>query len=417
MLPRFERKLALQCRCADYVANLSHSQLSRGRANSLRECVCCPKLGRMRAVHSQQGDIPSLDGLRAFAALWVFDGHAGLKTHVPGPFGVTIFFFLSGYLITTLLRREYEATATISLKKFYLRRVYRILPPMYLVLIVGLILYACHITSGDVRAAGVIAQFAHLTNYYVAFHPSADQLVPHTGVMWSLAVEEHFYLFYPVVLWWLLGRYSYREIALMLLGACVAVFLWRCYLILGLKMGGNYTYVASDARIDSILYGCILGLWSNPTLDADLPRLRAWHWTAILAAAAGVLTFSLLYQPTFRETFEYSLQGLALFPIFYCAVRFPHWPLFRWLNLKWVTRLGLISYTFYLIHPTAIYIASLTAKHHKDWDAVEAFVLAVGFSTASYFLLERRLSALRRRLHPSEAHRPAVYMPAGADPG
>src|SRR5882724_3312228 len=88
----------------------------------------------MRAVHSQQGDIPSLDGLRAFAALWVFDGHLGLKSHVPGPFGVTIFFFLSGYLITTLLRREYEETGDISLRHFYLRRVYRIFPPLYLVL-------------------------------------------------------------------------------------------------------------------------------------------------------------------------------------------------------------------------------------------------------------------------------------------
>src|SRR5262245_57371978 len=78
--------------------------------------------------------IPSLDGIRAFAALWVFAAHAGLEQALPGGFGVTVFFFLSGYLITTLLRMEYQATGTISLKKFYLRRVYRIWPPMYIVL-------------------------------------------------------------------------------------------------------------------------------------------------------------------------------------------------------------------------------------------------------------------------------------------
>jgi len=353
----------------------------------------------MATAHSQEGDIPSLDGLRAFAAVWVFDAHAGLHTAVPGPFGVTVFFFLSGYLITTLLRREYEATATISLKSFYLRRIYRILPPMYLVLIIGLILYACHITTGDVSASGAILQFAHLTNYYVAFHGN-DGLVPHTGVMWSLAVEEHFYLIYPAVLWWMLGRYSYREIALILLSACFVIFLWRCYLILDLRIGGNYTYVASDARIDSILYGCILGVWSNPVLDSGFTGIGRGRWTAILLGAAGALTFSFIYRPYFRETFEYSLQGLALFPIFYCAVRYPRWPVFRWLNFKWVVGLGLISYTFYLIHPTAIYIADQTAKHHKGFDALEAFVLAVSFSTASYLLLERRLAALRRRLHP-----------------
>ena len=74
--------------------------------------------------------IPSLDGLRAVSILIVFVSHAGLDS-VPGGFGVTIFFFLSGYLITTLLRREFEADGTIGLGQFYWRRAWRILPPMY----------------------------------------------------------------------------------------------------------------------------------------------------------------------------------------------------------------------------------------------------------------------------------------------
>src|SRR5205807_5364979 len=74
-------------------------------------------------------NIPSLDGLRAASVMLVFAAHAGLKDRVPGNFGVTVFFFLSGYLITTLLRIEHDRTGRISLRDFYLRRVLRIFPP------------------------------------------------------------------------------------------------------------------------------------------------------------------------------------------------------------------------------------------------------------------------------------------------
>src|SRR5438105_2995303 len=78
--------------------------------------------------------IPSLDGIRAVSFLIVFLAHAGLERYVPGYFGLTVFFFLSGFLITTLLRREYDRTGSVSLSHFYLRRILRIFPPFYLVL-------------------------------------------------------------------------------------------------------------------------------------------------------------------------------------------------------------------------------------------------------------------------------------------
>src|SRR5512138_1611953 len=89
---------------------------------------------------SAEFHIPSLDGIRGIAALMVFLSHGAFPNLIPGGFGVTIFFFLSGHLITTLLRREYAATGSISLRNFYLRRVYRILPPMYLVLTAAVLL-------------------------------------------------------------------------------------------------------------------------------------------------------------------------------------------------------------------------------------------------------------------------------------
>src|ERR1700710_2928965 len=84
--------------------------------------------------------IPSLNGLRAVAIGIVFLGHTGLPTFIKASTGVTIFFFLSGYLITTLLRKEADKRGTISIKDFYLRRVLRICPPLYIVLVIAIVL-------------------------------------------------------------------------------------------------------------------------------------------------------------------------------------------------------------------------------------------------------------------------------------
>src|ERR1700678_4363550 len=81
-----------------------------------------------------ENHIPSLDGLRALSFLLVFGAHAGLGKVIPGGFGVSVFFFLTGYLITTLLSKELQSKA-INLRHFYLRRVFRILPPFYLILL------------------------------------------------------------------------------------------------------------------------------------------------------------------------------------------------------------------------------------------------------------------------------------------
>jgi peptidoglycan/LPS O-acetylase OafA/YrhL len=142
--------------------------------------------------------IPSLDGLRAVSFLVVFAAHAGLEV-VPGGFGVTVFFFLSGYLITTLMRVEAERTGHVSLKHFYLRRALRILPPFYIVLTAATALAEIGFL-GDTRPQlrPVLSQVLHFTNYWIAAHGWRG-IAPGTGVYWSLAVEEHFYLLFPAV--------------------------------------------------------------------------------------------------------------------------------------------------------------------------------------------------------------------------
>src|ERR1700733_14513831 len=102
--------------------------------------------------------LPSLDGIRAVSFLLVFAAHAGLGDVIPGGFGVTVFFFLSGYLITTLLRIEHDATGTVSLRQFYLRRALRILPPFYLVLALAALAAWLGVIAGGLSARALLFQ-------------------------------------------------------------------------------------------------------------------------------------------------------------------------------------------------------------------------------------------------------------------
>src|SRR5580698_832600 len=114
--------------------------------------------------------IPSLDGIRAISFFLVFFAHAGLgEVIIPGGFGVTIFFLLSGFLITTLLRLEFARYRRVSLGGFYLRRVLRILPPLYVTLLLAVALFG--IGKGDpaIPVAGTLAQILQVSNYYLIY--------------------------------------------------------------------------------------------------------------------------------------------------------------------------------------------------------------------------------------------------------
>jgi peptidoglycan/LPS O-acetylase OafA/YrhL len=356
------------------------------------------------AAMKRELHIPSLDGIRGMAALTVFVSHAGLQDIVPGGFGVTIFFFLSGYLITTLLRREYEQSGTISFRRFYMRRILRIIPPMYIVLTIGLLLALAKILPSGMTPAGVIAQYAHLTNYYYIVG-SEHHLVPSTTPMWSLAVEEHFYLLFPLALYAMFNRrWSYQRMATAFLITCVVVLSWRLYVVYELGLGHSYTYLATDTRLDSLLYGCIMGVWWNPALDSGSNRLGTKAWAGLLGLGIACLLVSFLIRDEgFRETGRYTVQGIGLFAVFYCAVRFSHWPIFSWLQSPIARGLGLISYTFYLCHPMILRLINLYVGGPRLWQAALGLAGTIAFSTAMYYGVERRLASLRKRLHRADS--------------
>ena len=130
---------------------------------------------------------------------------------------------------------------------------------MYLTLGIAAAIAAWQGTMGNVTSGTVIAQLLQMTNYYtIAF--GEQHLVPYTGVMWSLSVEEHYYLLYPLALLALLPRFDRRHIGWMLAAGCVLVLIWRCCLIFMLHVSSDYTYISTDARFDSILFGCVMGM-------------------------------------------------------------------------------------------------------------------------------------------------------------
>jgi peptidoglycan/LPS O-acetylase OafA/YrhL len=300
--------------------------------------------------------IPSLDGIRAISVLIVVLAHSGLEAFVPGGLGVTIFFFLSGYLISTLMLAENNYTGEINISSFYVRRVFRLMPPLLISLAIAYGLTYAGLLTGGTTITGLAAQLLYFANYYGLFFDPGHTIPDGTGILWSLAVEEHFYIFYPLFMTLLLGSALRPRMIGTLLGiGCLVVLAWRIYLVHSPDFVSDRTYYASDARIDSIIYGCILAIVINPVRElhrADTMSPGQW---LLLAAALGTLLLTLFYRDTaFRETIRYSLQGLALIPLFYFAVRFSDNRLFRHLNSVWAIRLGTYSYAIYLIHHVVI---------------------------------------------------------------
>jgi peptidoglycan/LPS O-acetylase OafA/YrhL len=348
--------------------------------------------------------IPSLDGIRALSFGVVFLSHAGVDA-VPGGFGVTVFFFLSGFLITSLMRREVEQTSHVSLKNFYIRRVLRILPPFYLVLGLSVALSAFGLTDGSFKARALMAQALHYANYWIAFH-GFDGFPAGTGVYWSLAVEEHFYLLFPwlyLALQRLGASRSAQQKAL--LGLCALLLLWRCVLVFGLHVSSDRVFVASDTRFDSIIFGCALAIGENPVFDKSAISESVWKRVLFpLGLVALLLTFA-LRNPVFRDTLRYTIQGMALVPIFVCAMRYPSWLPMRPLNLPAVGYLGLLSYTLYLVHQVML---ALVSHAGPNLGLVPRGAAALGLSVviafAMYELVEKPCARLRRRLHAQAAN-------------
>lgn len=334
--------------------------------------------------------IAELDGVRAIAVLIVFASHLGPLHHlVPGGLGVTIFFFLSGYLITSLLRVEAGTTGQIDLIGFYVRRTFRIFPPLYITLAVsGLLLFLGALTVKRLDTGSVLSQLLFLSNYERLWGP-------HSGLpgppLWSLAVEEHFYLLFPFSFVLALMRMTPRNAAMACAAACLIPLLVRLgHLAAGHDITLNYYF--THTRADSILAGCVLALYNNPALDQD-----GWR-PSILQFAVGlalILCAALVRNPIFAEVFRYSVQGAGLYVVF-AFILTPNRITSPILMMPWLRWVGKVSYTLYLFQIIAIMLAKkLLPDQHFTIVAIVAAGMSLIYAWVMNVWVEKPLHKFR----------------------
>ena len=199
--------------------------------------------------------LKSLDGLRGLAILVVCFYHWKVPGFIGGYFGVDVFFVLSGYLITSILLGEYKKTERINFKNFYYRRFLRLFPALLMLLAVYAVLSVSSLHPAR-HYIGIAIVFFYLSNWSLALGVFDPGELGHT---WSLSVEEQFYLLWPITMYAIIRKFGPKALAMLTLLLALASTFERTYLYLSGASAAR-VYYALDTRIDSILYGCLVGV-------------------------------------------------------------------------------------------------------------------------------------------------------------
>lgn len=348
--------------------------------------------------------IPGVDGLRAIAVSLVLVAHFGLEQYVPGGFGVTLFFFISGFLITGLLITEFETKGNISVPSFYMRRLLRLYPALVLAVLVTALLYPA--LGGVVTAAEISASLFYYANYYnqiVVFGSAGSVPVGSfhpLSILWSLAIEEQYYLVFPFVMLLLVRKKS--SLLPVFIAVAAISLIWRIFL--QCEGMGDRIYAATDTRMDSIIYGAIMAVLADSESGKRL-LLQMRSVAPVLVAFVLLLSTFVIRGEFFRNTFRYSLQGLVLLPLV-SGVCFSDKDsvVLKILESKVFLLLGAWSYSLYLFHGIAI----LVTENIFRVDASARFseiplafypceaILSFLFAIISYYAVEMRFVKLRR---------------------
>ena len=328
--------------------------------------------------------VPALDGLRAVAVLGVVGLHMHLPGFAGGGYGVDIFFALSGYLISTLLLNELERTKALDLRRFDLRRALRLLPALFICVLVTVPL---DLTSGGGRGGGHLALAVPATLLYVSnIAVSLDYRAPGLlGQTWSLSVEEQFYMLWPLVL---LSVRARRTLPTWLPFAVVFAVLSRTFWVLALHRDGLWTPIQLDG-----LMLCVL-----VAVRQRQGRLPGW----LASAALPWLTASVLAPClVFGDNGDVGLgQLLRALVVVLTAVLISHLVLRHdsvaaaALSLTPIRAVGRVSYGIYLFHYAPV--LWLLGHERPIWQVlVIGGCVTAALTVASYLLVERPLLCLR----------------------
>jgi peptidoglycan/LPS O-acetylase OafA/YrhL len=286
----------------------------------------------INAVGKKANYIPTLDGIRAVAIAIVIASHEITGWSALGRSGVLLFFALSGYLITWRLLQEYRREGLISLRNFYIRRAFRILPPVivYLGIVAAL---------GAANAPSIRAALLFYINYL-----NLDATAWKVGHFWSLSVEEHFYLLWPALLIGLGVARGWQTAAVLAVGVSVWRILDNRHEWIAHVFNAPYLTASeyrTDLIADALFWGCSL---------AFIPRNLTLPWGAGVILSAGALAFlgvlialSALGIPHVTMVVDF-LPALVVG----CIIFVPHLPLGRFLEWAPMRFIGRLSYSLYI---------------------------------------------------------------------
>ena len=343
----------------------------------------------------EQRHLPALDGLRAVAVMTVIVYPFGYD-RVPGDLGVTLFFVLSGFLITWLLIAEHDATQRISLRAFYLRRVLRIFPAYYVFICVSFVLD--HLRGQHWPAGLLPSAIAYGVNYFNALHHHPDTSISHA---WSLAVEEQFYLLWPLT-FICLARLGTRARRTVLVALVLLVAAWRSYLFLVRGVGPAYVYNAFDTRFDALGVGCLLAVLLH---DETIARLASWlgRWSWQPLVTVTLLVWSRMggspgYHYALGFTVDALLFAILLIQVM-CLSSSVSW---RWLNHRVVRYVGRISYPMYLYHAWALEVGRHATQLPKIAQLGVGTLATIAVASGSYFVIERPFLRMKARFERNQ---------------
>jgi len=324
-----------------------------------------------------------IDGLRAIAVLSVVLYHFGVSSMSGGFVGVDVFFVISGYLITAILRRQFD-TGAFSIADFYRRRALRILPALLSMLVILCILAPILFTPVDIKALArsVPAVAVFLSNFYFAreffyFDPAADtQMLLHT---WSLAVEEQFYILYPIMLG-LAFRFARRFLAVLVWASVALSFALSVYLLETDQ--AKIAFYMFPPRAWELGLGAVIALGGSPVVTNRMAR-EALSVGGVALIAFGV--FSLNAASTFPGVNAVApCLGAALVIAYGSGTR-----LGAVLGSRLPRAIGKISYSFYLWHwPVAVIARQFIGAELGLPGLAVCLFFSLGLSILSYRWIE-----------------------------
>lgn len=341
-----------------------------------------------------------LDILRCCAALSIVIYHSTLsyKEFLPRafamllhgfPVGVDFFFIISGFLITYLLLAEKEQTGAISLSRFYLRRALRIFPLYYI--IVALAWWLHHAGHPEIN---FYSYLYFIGNFWMIDH---DWTVATLNPLWSICIEEQFYVIIPLLVWLIPTRRLPW-----LFGGIIALSIgFRVYATLTPQHNYWMTiYCHTLSRCDVLAVGCWLA-WRHFTRPI---RLQLPRWTLLAAVMFLVLLLSIIDTSDFTSlnlaTFKKYLYVLPLVFIFCYTLFTPHAATPPGKGVQVLNYLGKISYGLYMYHSPVIFLLDENPAIYHDSQSLRLFLIlaiTVVIASLSYYLFEKQILRLKNR--------------------